>query len=230
MITILIVEDDPMVRMINEKFIEKIEDFKIIQSLSSVVEAKRYLSSNHVDLVLLDVFLPGENGTVLLKWMRENHIETDAIMITADKNIKTVEESFRSGVVDYLIKPFTFERLTDALLKYKHRYEAIFSIDTFNQEYIDKYMLSEAKIEHSAEDSDKKKNSSNTFDRIMDFFRDNKKNGYSATEIADKLGFSRITARRYLDILEKQNFLELEFEYGTIGRPKNIYKLKKHNE
>lgn len=227
MITILIVEDDPMVRMINEKFIEKIKGFKIIQSLSSVTEAKRYLSSNHVDLVLLDVFFPGENGTLLLKWMRENHIETDAIMITADKNIKTVEESFRSGVVDYLIKPFTFERLTDSLLKYKHRYEAIFSLDTFNQEYIDRYMLSDNKIESVMEESEKKKISTNTFDKIMEFFKKNKKNGYSATEIADQLGFSRITARRYLDILEKQNFLELEFEYGTIGRPKNIYKFNK---
>jgi len=60
----------------------------------------------------------------------------------------------------------------------------------------------------------------------MEFFKENKETGYTAMEIADALGFSRITARRYLDVLEKQGYLDLHFEYGTVGRPKNVYRFR----
>jgi len=224
MIKVLIVEDDPMVRMINEKFLEKVEGFDLIGSVDNVKNAKKFLETNSADLVLLDVFLPGEKGLELLKWMRENHLDTDVIMITADKNIKTVEDAFRIGVVDYLIKPFTYERFSESLLKYRQRCEAILNIETVDQEDIDKYLLNEKKGELFHQD--KKKNNSNTFEHVMEFFKENKETGYTAMEIADALGFSRITARRYLDVLEKQGYLDLHFEYGTVGRPKNVYRFR----
>lgn len=224
MIRVMIVEDDPMVRMINEKFLDKVEGFELEKSVENVRNAKKYLESNSVDLVLLDVFLPGEKGLELLSWMRENHLETDVIMITADKNIKTVEDAFRVGVVDYLIKPFTYERFNESLLKYRKRCEAILNIDTVDQADIDKYLLNDKGIETYG--GERRKNISNTFEQVIEFFKENKNIGYTAMEIADILGFSRITARRYLDILEKQGYLDLEFEYGTVGRPKNVYKFR----
>ncbi|WP_371414851.1 hypothetical protein [Caloramator sp. E03] len=44
--------------------------------------------------------------------------------------------------------------------------------------------------------------------------------------MAKLVGVSRITARRYLDYLEKENKLEIEMEYGKIGRPRNKYRVK----
>ncbi len=74
------------------------------------------------DLILLDVYLPKENGIDLLKWIRKQDIDIDIILITADKSIERIQEAFRGGVVDYLIKPFNFERFKESLIQFKGRY------------------------------------------------------------------------------------------------------------
>ncbi|GKT33744.1 Signal transduction response regulator, citrate/malate metabolism like protein, partial [Aduncisulcus paluster] len=54
--------------------------------------------------------------------------------------------------------------------------------------------------------------------------------GYTAQEVADELGISRITARRYLDEMESEDKLELYLEYGKVGRPRNKYRISKRLE
>ena len=113
MIRTMIVEDDPMVRQINSKFLAKIKGFSLEKSASNLSEAREFLEKDTVDLILLDVFLPNENGIDFLKWLRKNEIESDVILITADKSIERIKDAFRYGGVDYLIKPFTFERFQE---------------------------------------------------------------------------------------------------------------------
>ena len=117
----LIVEDDPMVREINEKFLEKVEGFTLQGSVNSIEKAKEAILRDKPDLILLDVFFPQGKGTDLLKWIRSENLKCDVILITADRNTDTVEEAFRYGAVDYLVKPFVFTRFKEALLHYKDR-------------------------------------------------------------------------------------------------------------
>ena len=141
MIQVMILEDDPMVREINSRFLEKLPNFKLANAVSSIKEAQEFIYHNKVDLILLDIYLPKENGIDLLKWLRKNEMETDVIFITADKTSSMVQEAFRYGAVDYLIKPFTFDRFKESMINYKERYYSIKDFDTIEQNELDKYMF-----------------------------------------------------------------------------------------
>jgi two-component system CitB family response regulator/CitB family two-component system response regulator MalR len=80
MIKTMIVEDDPMVRQINSKFLNKVEGFSLKKAAANLTEAKEFLSNNTIDLILLDVFIPNENGIDFLKWLRKNEISSDVIL------------------------------------------------------------------------------------------------------------------------------------------------------
>ena len=121
MIEVIIAEDDPMVREINSRFLERVEGFVLYKAVSNINDVKELISTKKPDLILLDVYLPKENGIDLLKWIRTQEIDIDIILITADKSIKRIQEAFRYGVVDYLIKPFSFKRFKEALIQFKDR-------------------------------------------------------------------------------------------------------------
>lgn len=118
----MIVEDDPMVIEINSKFLKRVEGFTLLKAVSNLEDAKKIILLGKPDLILLDVYLPKENGIDFLKWIRAQEIKIDVILITADKSIERIQEAFRYGVVNYLIKPFSFEKFKEALLQFKDRY------------------------------------------------------------------------------------------------------------
>ena len=129
----MIIEDDPMVRAINSKFLEKIDDFHLVKAVSNLSDAKQFIRQEIIDLILLDIYLPNENGIDLLKWIRNEEIKTDVILITADNTSKRILESFRYGAVDYLIKPFTFERFIETMNDFMNRYNVLKYLYIFEQ-------------------------------------------------------------------------------------------------
>ncbi len=62
MIKVIIVEDDPMVAELNKRYIELVEGFEVQAVLHSADAALQMLDTCAVDLVLLDIFMPGMNG------------------------------------------------------------------------------------------------------------------------------------------------------------------------
>ena len=76
----MIVEDDPMVREINSKFLGRIEGFTLYKAVSNLHHAKKAMSIKKPDLILLDVYLPKENGIDFLKWIRGKEIDIDIIL------------------------------------------------------------------------------------------------------------------------------------------------------
>lgn len=228
MINVLIVEDDPMVSEINEKFLKKVEGFKLINSVNSLEKAKEAILANSIDLILLDVFFPQGKGIDLLKWIRLENLKCDAILITADRNTETIEEAFRYGAVDYLVKPFIFNRFKEALLQFRSRKNSFKNIDSMDQGIIDKYTMKENKhvIEYDEYIGDIKGFNQYTYEKILEGISDMKDNPFTSEQMAKNIGVSRITARRYLDYLEKEEKLMVEMEYGKVGRPKNKYRIK----
>ena len=228
MIKTIIVEDDPMVREINEKFLKKIDGFTLYDSVNSIEKAKDVILSGKPDLILLDVFFPQGKGIDLLKWIRLKNIKCDAILITADRNTETVEEAFRYGAVDYLVKPFMFSRFKEALIQFKSRKNSFENVYSMEQEIIDKYTIKEKKhvIEYDENIGDIKGFNQYTYEKVVVGISDMKDNSFTSEQIAKNIGVSRITARRYLDYLEKVKKLVVEMEYGKVGRPKNKYRIK----
>ncbi|MGF7058205.1 response regulator [Brassicibacter mesophilus] len=228
MIKVLIVEDDPMVREINEKFLKRIEGYTLYDSVNSIEKAKESIVKGKPDLVLLDIFFPQGKGLDFLKWIRMKAIKSDVILITADRSMDTVEEAFRYGAVDYLVKPFVFDRFKEAMLQYKNRKLNLENNNCLDQEDIDKYILNEKKVNQKIADElgDMKGFSQYTYEKVLSFLEEMKDKTFTAQQVAKKIGVSRITARRYLDFLEKEQKVVLELEYGKVGRPQNKYKIK----
>lgn len=217
----MIVEDDPMVREINSKFLKRIEGFILYKAVSNLDDAKKFILTKKPDLILLDVYLPKENGIDFLKWIRAQEMDIDIILITADKSIERIQEAFRYGVVDYLIKPFSFERFKDSLNQFKVRYYQFKKSNEIEQNDLDKLISS---LNNSQNDDEFTKGLNKyTYKTIWEEIEKRSDEDFTAEELAEKLGIARVTVRRYLEYMEKENKVDKLVEYGKVGRPQHRY-------
>lgn len=221
MIEVMIIEDDPMVREINSKFLKRVEGFNLYKAVSNLDDAKQFISEKKPDVILLDVYLPNENGIDFLKWIRAEEIDIDIILITADKSIERVQEAFRGGAVDYLIKPFSFERFKESLIQFKGRYYKLKKGDVIEQSDLDK-IISSSNV-YQSEDEFVKGLNRYTYKSIWDEIEKGNYEYYTAEHLAEKLGIARVTVRRYLEHMEKEKKLNKLVEYGKVGRPQYKY-------
>ena len=221
MIQVMIVEDDPMVREINSKFLKRVEGFNLYKAVSNLDDAKKFILIRKPDLILLDVYLPKENGIDFLKWIRAQEIDIDIILITADKSIERIQEAFRHGVVDYLIKPFSFERFKESLNQFKGRYYQFKTNDVIEQKDLDK-LISSSNPSQNDDDFAKGLNKY-TYKTIWEEIQKNNDDDFTAEDLAEKLGIARVTVRRYLEYMEKENKVDKLVEYGKVGRPQHRY-------
>lgn len=223
MIKVLIIEDDPMVAQINKKYVEAIEGFRVVSVAHDGEAAYEMIKEHRPDLLILDIYMPKTNGLMLLKRIRNEGIAVDAIMVTAAKEAADVDEVLKLGAVDYLVKPFEFQRFKIALENYQQRVSNLTKKAEFSQEDIDQLTRGN-KTKNPMADLDKGMHQK-TMDTIRNYLRQSTK-PKSATEVAKGLGISRVTARRYLEYLTENGEVELEISYGTIGRPQHLYVTK----
>ena len=163
---VLIVEDDPMVALINKRYLEQITDIKTFGPVMYENDIIKSLKENDIDLILMDVFLPEKSGIDILKAIREKNFFTDVIMITAANSTNEIKRAFAYGVVDYLVKPFEFERFKEAINKYKARKKVLLNEEVVSQSDIDSLIMN-----NSSENEVKlpKGLNARTLDRIIDF-------------------------------------------------------------
>ncbi len=122
MIKVLIVEDDPMVAALNKQYVEQMDGFTLSGTAANTDEAIGHMAQIKIDLILLDVYMPGLNGIDFLRQIREQNEDVDVILITAASEMEQIQQSLRLGAIDYLIKPFEFDRFQEALTRYKNNY------------------------------------------------------------------------------------------------------------
>ena len=80
-------------------------------------DAMETLSSVPVDMILLDMKIPGVRGLELLEAIREEHPTTPVVMVTGYATVETAVESMKLGATDYVPKPFTPKELHEAVEK-----------------------------------------------------------------------------------------------------------------
>ena len=134
---ILIIEDDPMVAMIHKEYFKRKEISNDLNHVSTLEEAKEFLANSDTDLIILDNYLADGQGIEFLPKLKGYPI----IMITAANDVQTVEAALTNGVVDYLVKPFTYERFSQAIDKVQD-YMKLLSKEKINQDLIDDYLNS----------------------------------------------------------------------------------------
>lgn len=108
MIDVLVVDDDFRVAEINAAYVAKVPGFRVTARAHTTAQALATLERVHVDLVLLDHYLPDETGLTLVRRMRQLGHTADVIMVTAARDVTTVQTAMRYGALQYLVKPFSF--------------------------------------------------------------------------------------------------------------------------
>lgn len=221
---VLIVEDDPMVSMINEQYVNRNKAFRVVEKCKDGKSALEYLENNDVDLIILDVYMPLMDGFETLRQIRKNKKSVDVIMVTAANDRASLEEALHLGVVDYLVKPFTYDRFRIALDKYVSQIAALKDIDTLNQKNID-FIIENAR--KKSEELYPKGIQEKTLQTILDEMKKNPSKWMTGDEIAERIGLTGVTVRRYLNYLTEKGILLSEIDYETGGRPCMRYRLSK---
>ena len=222
MYKILIVEDDPMVAMINEQYIKKNKNFELVGKCSNGAAALEFLENNEVDLLVLDVYMPQMDGFETLRRVRNKQITVDAIMVTAANDRNSLEEALHLGVVDYLVKPFTFDRFQMALEKYISQNSALKDVETLNQKNID-HIIDNAR--KKSDDLHPKGIQGKTTELILEYLKENSGRSFTGDEIAEKVGLTGVTVRRYMNYLAESGRVIGEMNYETGGRPCMKYRI-----
>lgn len=109
MVSILIVEDDKNIQKLMSIWLKKAE-YDVLTAENGE-EAVNILSSQKVQLLLVDIMMPVMNGIELLKYVHQNNIHTPVIITTAKDSIEDKKICFDLGADDYLVKPIDREEL-----------------------------------------------------------------------------------------------------------------------
>jgi two-component system CitB family response regulator len=228
LIQVMIVEDDPVAAKVYKQFTEKIEGFDVSSIANSGNEALAFLQIFKPQLILLDIYLPDINGIDLLREIRMYYRGIDVIPITAANDAETVTEAIRGGVFSYLIKPIDVKKFTDELTRYKQTLIQLQKKKTMDQKEIDLFfsLTDQSSPKDKGEKQLPKGIDKFTLMRVRDKLHF-EKGSVSAEELALLLGMTDSTARKYLEYLSSTDEMEVDIQYGMVGRPERKYKWKK---
>ncbi|WP_407397640.1 response regulator [Treponema sp.] len=221
---VLIVEDDPMVAMINEQYVRQNKNFTVSSICRNGEEALNFLEENEIDLIVLDVYMPVMDGVETLKRIRDKKISSEVVMVTAANDTNTLEQTMHLGVLDYLIKPFTMERFLIALEKFLSHTETLKQNSIIDQNSIDRLMTQNNNQDKKIKSTEYPKGiNKKTLSSMIEYFDEN--SGWQSVDmIAEKLKISVVTIRHYMNYLVQQKSIVEDINYETGGRPCMLYK------
>jgi response regulator of citrate/malate metabolism len=221
-IGVLVVEDEPVAADAHRAYLERIPGFVVRAVVHDGAGAIRVLGdrSSVVDLVLLDMHLPDLHGLDVVRAMRTAGHRADVIAVTSARDLEVVRAAVSQGVVQYLLKPFTFAALRDKLERYAaYRHQLAGDVAT-GQHEVDRAL---ATLRGTDPSSLPKGMSPESLDAVVAVLRPSDVS-LSAAEVASSVGASRVTARRYLEHLADCTLVVRRSRYGGTGRPEVEYR------
>jgi len=229
-IRVLVVEDEPVAAAAHGAYVGRLPGFSLAGTAPDGQSALRLLTEfaaagKPVELVLLDMNLPDLHGLDIARRMRASGLLADIIAITAVRELTIVRSAVSIGVVQYLIKPFTYASFADKLTSYRQFRDQLAAgsggtKSGASQSDVDQAFAS---LRAPTELPLPKGLSASTLDAVQEFMKQ-QADAVSATEVMDALGMSRVTARRYLEYLADAGTVSRTARYGAPGRPENEYR------
>lgn len=116
MISALLIDDEPMARESLQILLNKMDDIRLDGVFSSAIGARKYLKSNTVDVIFLDVEMPGLTG---LEFLASTKKLPEVIMVTSNPDYAV--DAFEYCVTDFLTKPINFNRLYKAIERVREK-------------------------------------------------------------------------------------------------------------
>ncbi|MFE7781914.1 response regulator [Streptomyces nigrescens] len=221
-IRVLVVEDDPVAADAHALYVGRVPGFSVSGTVHSGADARRHLEQHAVDLLLLDLYLPDGHGLQLVRTLRAAGHTADIIAVTSARDLTMVREGVSLGVVQYVLKPFTFATLRDRLTRYAEFRAA--TGEASGQDEVDRAI---AALRAPRPAALPKGLTAATLQAVTTVLRA-ARSGLTATEAAADVGISRITARRYLEHLVESGRAARAPQYGQVGRPELRYRWSGH--
>lgn len=219
MIKVLVVEDDPMVAELNKGYLKMIDGFVLTGVINNGIDALTFMENNEIMLLLLDVFMPGLDGLNLLKEVRARLPSVDVIMVTAARGGEDIQTALRLGAIDYVVKPFVFERFQSALINYRERTKLLTNEAELSQAVIDGRIFAKEIRRHKVPKGIEQE----TLLRIQEIVRQQLK-PFDVQALVPVVKLSRISLKKYLDYMVETGELYSELAYRDQGRPVTLYR------
>ncbi|MGC5617504.1 response regulator [Georgenia sp. Z1491] len=224
-VRVLVVDDDFAVAGLHRSFVESTPGFEVAGVAATGAEALMEAERLAPDLVLLDIYLPDITGLEVLRRLRAQQ-EVDVVVITAAREVETVRSAMSGGVLHYLIKPFTRADLAARLDDYLRRRRMVSEqpSEPLSQEQVDRLLGGTRSARTRAGDRAvlPKGLAARTMEMVTEALRASDE-PLSAEELADRVGMSRVSARRYLEHLVATEQAEVRPRFGGSGRPQHLY-------
>ena len=234
----LIIDDDVAVAGIHHGFLLARGGFDVVGTAHTGQQGLDLAAELQPELVLLDIHLPDMSGLEVLQALRNRPRQpVDVLVITASRELETVRSAMAGGVLHYLVKPFTSQALNERLDGYVALRDELAgaSAGPLDQERIDRLVAPRA-LPEAPEMSEAvaggpaarlpKGLSRPTLDAVIEALQASPED-VSAAGLAQGLGLSRVSARRYLEYLVVTGSARLTPRYGAAGRPENRYLWKR---
>lgn len=134
---VLIVDDEAPMRGLMRSWVEREGGLSVIEA-GTAEEGVERVALEAPAIVLCDIRLPGEDGLWLAAQVRIHHPRTAVVMTTGVLEFSAAVSSLQSGVVDYLVKPFSRERLSEALSRAWYAHMSRSALDELQRELDDR--------------------------------------------------------------------------------------------
>ncbi|WP_181778600.1 MULTISPECIES: response regulator [Brevibacterium] len=223
-IGVLVVEDEAVAARAHAKYVDRIDGFHTAGVAKNATQAMAALTGKiiglepeGIGLVLLDMNLPDGHGLQVCRAIRAHRVDVDIIAVTAARDMQIVQEALSYGVAQYIIKPFTFpvfKSKLDAYSSFRNSLGTDSGEGEVTQTDVDTAIAALRTQTVTA-------TAKGVPDAVQTEVRTalGANPGQSAAELAESLGVSRVTARRYLEAMADAGMLERRPRYGAAGRP-----------
>lgn len=220
-ITLLIVDDDPVVTTALRAQVNRIAGFRVVAVAHTGREALAAARRFAPRLVLLDLHLPDMSGLdVAHQLRRPDFSPADVIVISGRRESAAVQAAMQRGALYYLIKPARTGTVEQTLLRYAAASAHLSAGGGMvEQRAIDRVFRSLHLDAVVRPKSIAAATERVVLDALATAGRD-----LSAHETAEAVGISRATARRYLEYLTDRGDVVASLRYGSSGRPQHRYR------
>ena len=198
--------------------------FRLRETVTTGSELEKCLERGDVHLVLLDIYLRGWDGVDSLRKARVRYPRVDWMILSGDDDPDVVRGCICLGVFDYLIKPFSVERLERALNAYFQYHQGLtHRANPWRQKDLDMITSLRGSSTRVLEDPPK-----GIQRKLLEHIRiciKSNREAISASAFGESIGISRSTARRYLEYLVETGEATFEYDISSVGRPVKLYRL-----
>lgn len=232
-VRVLVVDDDAVAARLHAGYVGQHPGFTVVATVGTGEAALNVAAAGAVDLMLLDIGLPGFSGIEVLHRLRTSTAApVDVLVVSSSRDRVTVRQALSSRVVGYLVKPFTRDALARRLDRYlSERTSGVEQRpEAFGQGEIDALLEHRARLAPQRPQQDlwaaplPKGLSRPTLEAVVDALRAGG-GPHTAADVAAACGASRATVRRYLDHLDGCGVVDVSHRYGGRGRPELLYRL-----